>query len=195
MDLKQRVEVPKSSIEGTIFEDYDTVIFDLDATIWDVVSATGEGLGAYQMVPPLRQDYPMVVFDSHGNVAKLQKGVVQLFRALNDAGKNIGAVSSGEDEDRPFQAQPATMLLKQFRLYSLINLDIVLKKDADKKLYVKPHGKTLFIDDKKENVDEVNAYGRVDVLWRGAFQTWDQLLVPKSQQLNFNAYPDGSQVQ
>jgi hypothetical protein len=42
---------------------------------------------------------------------------------------------------------------------------------------VRPLGKTLFIDDNKENINSVNKRGDIDVLWRKSFSSWLDLLV------------------
>jgi hypothetical protein len=49
---------------------------------------------------------------------------------------------------------------------------------------VKPFGKTLFIDNKADNLDSVDERGEVDVLNRGAFEEWTDLLQKSSSLLN-----------
>ena len=95
---------------------------------------------------------------------------------------------SGERQDRPFEAQPSVMLLKLFNIYTYFTYEIVIRRTEDKEAWIKPFGKTLFIDDSQLNVNKVNALGTVDVLWRRAFGPWKSLLVPKDSQLNFNMY-------
>jgi predicted phosphatase len=180
---------PKNPVEGTIFEEYDTIIFDLDGTVWDVTDATGQGNGAYTTVAPYKVENPGVAVDTKGNIIQLQEGVDDLLRILNGVDKNLGIISSGERQDRPFEAQPSVMLLKLFNIYKYFTYEIVIRRTEDKEAWIKPFGKTLFIDDSQLNLDKVNALGTVDVLWRRAFGPWKSLMVPKDSQLNFNMYP------
>jgi predicted phosphatase len=169
----------KELIEDTFLEKYDTVIFDLDGTIWDVLSAKGEGMGAYETKPPYKLVAPYIILDSEDNVIQLQKGIQDMLDLLDLTGKDIGIMSRGEDINKPFEAQPSTQLLKKFDIYKYFNYKIIYKAFGDKSQYVRPRGVTLFIDDDKSNVDNVNKRGDVDVLWRKAFKNWLDLLTFK----------------
>ena len=102
----------------------------------------------------------------------------------------MGILSRSETKDMLFEAQPAIMILKKFDIYRYFNYEVILKMDMLKANYIKPLGKTLFIDDDKMEIDQVNLRGDVDVLWRKAFINWDVLLEPKNESLN---YGNGSQ--
>jgi predicted phosphatase len=175
----------KNPIEGTIFEDYDTIIFDLDQTLMDCFTADGTSIGAYQTTPPYELKDVDTILDLNGKVIKLQEGVHGLIELLDKNSINLGIVSRSEVKDTLFEAQPAVMLLKKFDIYKYFNYEVVFKRVVDKADYVKPLGKTLFIDDYKEELDVVNARGSVDVLWRRSFPKWESLLEPKNQQLGF----------
>ena len=180
------------SIEGTIFEDYDTVIFDLDRTIWDCFKPDGTGIGAFMMCAPLKLQSSDTVVDLYGNICKTQAGIRKVLELLDRSNKNLGIVSSGEKRNTPFQAQPSTMLLKKFDLYGYFNHEIVLKEGIDKAQYVKPKGKTLFIDDSQEQVQAVNEKGEVDVVYRTSFQSWEQTLIKKQAQLALQFFHTGA---
>jgi predicted phosphatase len=167
-------------IEGTIFESYDTIIFDLDGTVWDCYAPDGTYSYAAKMVPPFKLITRDIVQDLNGSIAKLQEGVQKVLEELDRASKNMGVMSGSELENRPPQAQPAMMLLRKFDLYGYFNEDVIIRK-GDKREYVKALGHTLFIDDNQNTIQEVNALGDVDVLWRGSFQTWDTLLQKKNE--------------
>jgi len=173
-------------IDDTIFGEYDTVIFDLDQTIWDCYREDGTSIGAYQIVPPLKLMTSDIVVDTNGSIIRLQSGLKALLEKLDEEDINLGIVSSGELENRPFEAQPSVMILKKFDIYKYFNHDVILKHHADKKLYVKPLGKTLFIDDRNENIDAVNS-DDIDVLWRRAFRSWEDLVTQRLSFLNFSS--------
>ena len=65
----------KDPLEGTIFEDYDTVIFDLDGTIVDCFMPDGTGIGAFQTTPPFKLKDKHTILDLYGRVIRLQDGV------------------------------------------------------------------------------------------------------------------------
>jgi len=163
-------------IEGTFLEEYDTIIFDLDGTVWDVLSDKGEGMGAYETSGPYKLQSRDVVTDIEDNVIQLHKGISEMLDILDLAGKNLGIMSRGEAVDLPFEAQPSTQLLKKFEIYGYFNYEVIYKAFGDKSAYVRPRGKTLFIDDDKKNIDSVNERGDVDVLHRKAFNNWLDLL-------------------
>jgi predicted phosphatase len=176
----------KDPLEGTIFEDYDTIIFDLDFTIVDCYTPDGTGIGAFQTTPPFKLKDRQTVLDLYGRVIRLQDGVLELLELLDKHDVNMGLLSRSEVKDMLFDAQPAIMILKKFDIYKYFNYEVVLKMDMLKANYIKPLGKTLFIDDDKTELDQVNFRGDVDVLWRRAFVKWETLLEPKNQSLSFN---------
>lgn len=170
-------------LESTIFENYDTIIFDLDGTLWDCFTQKSESIGAWQTTAPYTLVEKNLLVDIEGNIIRLQKDVDILLSALFDKEKNLGIVSSGEKLTDlrskiglPPQAQPSTMILKKFEIYKYFNYDIILKSFINKEDYVRPLGKTLFIDDRRDILEAVKAKGLVDVLWRGYFNDWGQLL-------------------
>lgn len=177
-------EAPKRlepSIENTLWEDYDTVIFDLDNTLWDVVSEAGSALSAADVVPPLVLMGKDIVLDSQNNTIRLQRFVRELLDLLDKNMTNLGIVSRSELQNRPFESQPAIMLLKKFHIFDYFNYEIHLKHGMEKSEYVRPLGKTLFIDNERENVSNVDLNCCSDVMWRGSFRQWSDTLVPRQQ--------------
>ncbi len=175
-------------LKNTIFQDYDTVIFDLDGVVWDCTDKNGTLIGAYKTVSPYERKSREVVVDIEGNIITLQKDIDKVLGILDDHNINLGIVSTGQKlidvtnrVESPFESQPSILLLKKFGLFNYFNYDIILKAFAIKSDYVKPLGKTLFIDDTIENINDVKLKEGVDVLWRGSFQIWKQLLLPKKE--------------
>ena len=182
----------KTNIADTIFDGYDTCIFDIDGTLLSVFTPQGDSIGCYETNPPYTLRNTNIAEDIDGNIIKLDPGVRDLFKFLDKNNINIGIVSSGEKENTTFSAQPGVMLLKKFDLKKYINYEIVLKRDINKADYVKPMGKTLFVDNEDKNVDAVDKKGQVDVLNRGSFENWSDLLQHKSAALNLVVQKLGS---
>ena len=164
------------SLEGTIFEKYKTIIFDLDGTILDCFTQEGESRGAWQTVPPYSLKSKNILLDIKGNTIQLQDNIKELIEILDDDDKNLGIVSRGEKLDTPFASQPSVMILKKFDIFKYFNHNVILKAFMEKRDYIRPFGKTLFIDNKKEWVDNVGEKESVDVLWRNSFNNWFDLL-------------------
>lgn len=167
------------SLEGTILDRYKTIIFDLDGTVWDCYTQRGESIGAYQTTPPYKLKNENVILDIKSNTIQLQENIRDLIELLNDNDKNLGIVSRGEKLETPFASQPSIMLLKKFHLFKYFNYNVIIKAFINKREYVRPLGKTLFVDDEREWVDEVNEKDNVDVLWRQSFNNWFDLLQRK----------------
>ena len=163
-------------LEGTIFDRYKTIIFDLDQTLWDCYTQRGESIGAYQTTPPYKLRSKDIILDIKGNTIQLQNNVRELIDLLDEDDKNLGIVSRGEKLDTPFSAQPSIMILKKFDIFKYFNYNIVIKAFIDKKEYTRPLGPTLFIDDNQEWVSSVNERDDIDVLWRQSFNDWFDLL-------------------
>lgn len=173
------------NLEGTIFEKYDSIYFDLDKTIWECFSLKGTSMGAYNMNPPFEMLSGVLIKDIDGNHCKLQDGVRIVFKLLNDNDMNMGVISSGEKDNTVPSAQPSVLLLKKFGLWNYFNLGVLCKQGINKRNYIKGFGKTLFIDDDDENIQEVKVDENIDVLDRKAFEGWEQILQSQKTNLSF----------
>lgn len=173
------------NLEGTIFETYDSVYFDLDKTIWECFTPTGTSIGAYELNPPFEMLSGVIVKDVDGNYCRLQEGIRTVLELLDGSDMNMGVVSSGEKDNTPHDAQPSVLLLKKFNLYKYFNLGVICKAYINKKEYVRGFGKTLFIDDDDDKLQQVKTRPDVDVLDRKAFDGWDQILEQKKSNLVF----------
>jgi len=177
---------PEISIVGTVLEPYDTIIFDLDGTLWNCFTEEGEGIGAYEMQPPFELITGDTAVDINNKICRLHAGVRKFLKVLDEHDVNMGIISRGEVLNRPFGAQPSTMLLKLFDIYKYFNLPIVLKMGIDKGDYISPLEKTLFIDDEEYNIENVERkWGyKIDTLHRHQFNTWEQLLTTRKIESN-----------
>lgn len=173
-----RVDQSKKLLSNTLLDSYETIIFDLDGTIWDVTTKDGRNTGAYEAEPPFKLMQPDIVVAGNGVIIRLQKGIDELLRILDECNKDLGICSSGEKENTTFAAQPSIMLLKLFNLYKYFNYTITIKRDINKAMYVRPKGLTVYIDDDPANLDLIDLRGDVDTIDRRGFTNWLDLLVP-----------------
>jgi predicted phosphatase len=183
LNFDRELEEAKERTKDTILDRYQSIIFDLDNTLWKCFTPSGEGIGAYKTTPPYSLQSKNIIIDIRGNIIELQEGVRELLEILDLNDKNLGVVSSGEkliDENKriglPSAAQPSIMLLKKFDLYKYFNLGVITKGFINKRDYVKGIGKVLFIDDSNEQIQNVNEKGNIDVLDRKSFGNWEDLL-------------------
>jgi hypothetical protein len=167
------------TLEGTILEPYETIFFDVDGVIFDAFTSKGESIGCYRTNAPYQLQARDVVIDVTHNIIRLHHHLREVFEVLDNNNINMGICSRGEKRNTPFGAQPTTMLLKKFDIYKYFNLDVILKEGITKSEYIKPMGKTLFIDDSEEQLQDVGKHPDIDILNRNAFSDWLQLLQPK----------------
>jgi predicted phosphatase len=99
------VDLSDVKIEDTIFDGYDTIICDLDDTIWECFTPRGEGIGAYATNPPYTLKSSNILSDVDGNIIRLQGGVRDLFKYWDENNINIGIVSAGEKDNTLHNAQ------------------------------------------------------------------------------------------
>ena len=59
-------------IRRTIFEPYETVIFDLDGVLWDCFQPNGQATGCYTASPPFKREAGNIITSSNGVVIRLQ---------------------------------------------------------------------------------------------------------------------------
>ena len=162
-------------VESSVFADYESVIVDLDNTIWQCLDARGTSIPAFKMEPPFRLLEEDLVADQRENVCRLQPTVRDVLDCLDEHGMNLGVVSRSAVEDVSDEAQPARMLLAKLDLLKYFTYIVVIKAGIQKADYVRPEGRTLFIDDQDDQLQDVNARGLADVLSRRKFVNWADL--------------------
>jgi len=177
------------TLENTLLESYDSIIFDIDGVIFDCFSKAGSSIGCFQTEAPYKLLQRDIVKDIKGSLIRLQFHLRSFFAILDNNDINMGICSRGEKRDTPFSAQPTVMLLKKFDIYKYFNLDIICKEGINKYEYVKPVGRTLFIDDNQEQLQNVSMNPEIDILDRHSFDNWLQLLQPKKES-SLNLYLD-----
>lgn len=155
-------------------KNFDTIIFDLDFTLWD---GCEKDFWAKKLKHPinLEKNY---IFDSEGKFIKLQNGVAEMLRVLEKENKNIGFITRGgllktKDED-----QPPIKCLKLFGIFDFFNYEkIVLFKTDIKSKYLKPFGKTIYIDDNPIDLNDISDHHKgTHVINRNNFLNWEDIL-------------------
>ena len=163
------------AVDGSVFEDYTTVLFDLDQTLWDCFDARGTSIPAFKMEPPFELLEEDLVSDVRKNICRLQPNFRDVLASLDAAGVNLGVVSRSAVRDLADEAQPSKMLLGKLDLLKYFTYIVVIKEGIDKGDYARPEGRTLFVDDQPDMLQAVNARGLVDVLSRRKFVGWETL--------------------
>ena len=186
-------------IKDSIFEKYDTVIFDLDNTIWQCFAPNGDTLSAKSMVHPFKLIDEQTLEDISGNICRIDPTVIDVLKCLDNFGMNIGIISKSCRPNTPDEAKPSVMMLKKFDIYKYFSYIVYILSDenANKSEYISNNGhqKILFIDDKDSNLQQVNQSGKADVLDRKKFRYFGDLfsqskeIEPNTQLQTFQVAP------
>ena len=93
--------------------DYDTVIVDLDFTIWD---GCEPNYWAKLLTPPYTISRNRI-YDCTGKYIELHFGVPLVLSVLKQCGVRCGFASVGGIKDLSVEAQPSIIALKLFDIY------------------------------------------------------------------------------
>ena len=155
--------------------DYDTIILDLDFTIW---TGCKPAFWAKLLEPPYKIDGYR--FYGAGNTyIELHSGIQDVLKILYENKKNIGFASRGALNDIPWMSQPSIMALNEFKIHYYFNYQkILVFKTVDKIPFLKPLGKTIYIDDNEDELKRViSMHGdKIDVINRNTFNNWRSIL-------------------
>ena len=127
---------------------YDTYIFDLDDTLWS-------GHWAKMLVGNLKLVDDFTIEDELGNNLALKYGVKDFLKQKSEASK-IGFVSRGGLIDIDKDKQPSIKVLTTFGILDYFNYcrHTIYKTEAKSK-YVVPCGRTIYIDDNENDLNDV----------------------------------------
>lgn len=153
---------------------YDTIILDLDLTVWTGIEPT---FWAKLLQFPFQLVEDIIV-GSDGKYIKLHEGFRDVIQKLSDANINLGFLSVGGLQYIPYESQPSVICLRLYQIHDYFKYQrTIVYRDEIKSKYFKPKGKTLFIDDNAANLLDVKEIFRdVDVLNRYDFKNWKDLL-------------------
>lgn len=158
--------------------DFDTIILDLDYTVW---FGNKPNFWAKLLVPPLslyKLGDIQCIQDINNDHISLPYNVEEFLVELNNSKKNVGFITRGGLQNTNYDEQPSVICLKMFGLLKYFNIkNHVLYKTDIKSRVITPIGKTIFIDDNKidlldifYNVPNVTVYDRAN------FKNWTELL-------------------
>lgn len=139
-----------------LWENFDTIIFDADDTIWNCFDTNGNKIGALKTKPPYSMGEHGECYDSLGSKIQLKNNFDKRLNKLHSMGKSLYIVSYSENFNVTDEQQPVRLLLKAFGLYDLFD-DIIVDKTEPKSEHVEElqYGDTVFIDDDIENLSDV----------------------------------------
>lgn len=155
-------------------KNYDTIIFDLDFTLWD---GCEKDFWAKKLKHPIRLEQNFI-FDSENKFIKLQDGVIEMLKSLKIQNKNLGFVTRGGLLETKLEDQPPIVCLKLFKILDFFNYDrIVLFRTDIKSKYLKPFRKTIYIDDNPIDLNDISSvHKNISVLDRNSFSKWKDLI-------------------
>ena len=170
-----------------IIDKYETFIFDLDDTIWvgSKEKFWARCLNDY-IIKPTSNGTVDIIYDSDNEYIMLNKDITDFLIHLTAFKKNIGFITRGGVKHVDFDNQPAVVCLKLFKILKYFNHQTtVLYRDQKKSDFIKPKGKTLFIDDDPEQLLDIktNTHGSCDTLNRTKFAKWNDLNLKNSLSL------------
>jgi hypothetical protein len=154
---------------------YDTIIFDLDYTIW-------EGCRPQFWAKCLVKPYTLIndtVRDVNDDYIVFHPGIKEVLNILSLLNKKLGFASIGGLENTPIDAQPSIEIMKLYEIYQLFTYQkIIVYKTQNKASLIKPYEKTLYIDDDIEILKKVRQEHSlsIDVLNRNSFKDWRDIL-------------------
>lgn len=153
---------------------YNTVILDLDFTIWDGCEPK---FWAKLLIPPLTLK-GMSIYDSFQKYITLQNNVELVLKELRSNNINVGFLSVGGVLDVPYESQTSVICLKMFNLLDHFNYkNFIVYKDVKKSTCFTSIGKSIFIDDNDDNLKDIKLhFPHVDVLSRFSFKNWIDLV-------------------
>ena len=160
-----------------IFASSDTFIFDLDRTIWDTVSKTGDPIWAKQMLCPYSAVNENRVVDDVFSVCTLHDGIQEFLENLAAKDKKIGFLSRGAAYEVPYEKQPSILLLKEFGIYDFFNYKkILVYKEKNKADYlhaiISDVRTCVFFDDMEKDLLAGQTVEGVIAVNRNSFKNW-----------------------
>lgn len=155
--------------------DFDTIIFDLDETLW---SGSPSDIWAKKLIQPwiLTSD---TLTDLKNQSISLQPNVRNVLKTLNGVNKNIGFITNGGLINLNYNNQPTILALKLFDIYQFFNfIKIVGYRSDDKSNFFKECGKTIFIDDNYKNLYDIKEKfpNTTTINRKFDFKDWGELL-------------------
>jgi predicted phosphatase len=154
---------------------FDTIIFDLDFTVWD-------GYKPLFWAKLLKSPYKLDGNKFYGiseEYIQLQDNISEILKILYGNKKNIGFASRGADEHAKYEDQPTIIALKSFGIYKYFNYQkILVFKDVNKASLLKPLGNTVYIDDNSEDLKQVHMIhgDSIKIINRNAFNNWRSII-------------------
>jgi hypothetical protein len=154
--------------------DFDTIIFDLDGTIW---KGPTPDFWAKKLEFPIVRDHLKIV-DKNSNYILLDIDIPYVLGVLARYFKRLGFITRGGILDRPFNLEPCIQCLDMFDiLYYFGYCKHILYHTDNKSRVIQPVGKTIFIDDNtKDLMDVAQRYPDITCLNRLDFTQWTELL-------------------
>lgn len=186
--LKLQLDYPETvfndyeeDLQSTDIFSYDTILFDLDGTVWDIISSDEKDISAADTKGPYQLLEGDIILARDGVRIFLHPGFWEFLTLLVEEGISLGVVSSSKSAspDKDPTMQPAFQLLEKFDLGGYFDAGIVIEHSSIPKSRLVNRiakGKTLLIDNELDVLQDVEEESNVDVLPRWTFPDYYELV-------------------
>jgi predicted phosphatase len=153
--------------------DFDSIVLDLDYTIWD---GSKDNFWAKSLKSPYYLDSKnRKIIDCDNNFLHLQNNVEKVLEILYLNNKKISFITLGGLLNTELSDQPPIKCLEVFNLLNFFNFkrSVLYKTDLKSSIFTE-YGKTIFIDDKEDNLIDIKKhFPNTECLNRDKFNKWD----------------------
>lgn len=153
---------------------FDTVIFDLDFTIWN---GCQDKYWGKNLIPPI-EIHGRKISGADNKYIEFHDGIKEVISSLNKNNKKIGFITLGGLLTVSYEDEPVIKCLKMYDIYRYFNHQkTVLYKTDKKSKHIVQSNRTIFIDDNEEVLEDIrNNCSSVTVLNRNDFKNWRELI-------------------
>ncbi len=154
--------------------DFDTIIFDLDFTVWN---GCRDKYWGKNLISPLNLQGRRIT-GSDGDSIEFQEGIKEVITFLHEHNKRIGFITLGGLLTVDYDQEPVVECLKMYGIYKYFNHQkTVLFKTDKKSRHIIKNGKTIFIDDNEEVLSDIrDNCPDITAVNRYSFANWKELI-------------------
>jgi hypothetical protein len=153
---------------------FDTIIFDLDFTVWD---GCEEKYWGKNLIDPIILKNKRVI-GNDGKYIEFHSNIKRVLKQLYKNNKNLGFITLGGLLTVSYEEEPVVKSLKLYDVYKYFNHQkTILYKTDIKSKHIIQKGKTVFIDDSDHNIKDITENcPNITCIHRFSFNNWKELI-------------------